>query len=146
MTGTWWGPAAGFLAGASMIFACTKITVSLSSLKTREFLESLVGDGKSEAAAEGILWAVTLYRAAAYPVTPGGVSLHERKARRTIAYQLAAYDSLPNSVRVVAAQALAAVHQGEDADRAQAAVWTLHKAVRACRPGYIHKPDSDQNS
>ncbi|MET8413097.1 hypothetical protein ABZV34_34460 [Streptomyces sp. NPDC005195] len=52
---------------------------------------------------------------------------------------------LPQPVRVAAAEALEVIEQSQDVKRAQAAVWTVNEAVRACRPGFISLHD-DQDS
>jgi hypothetical protein len=66
-------------------------------------------DTKVEADAEAVMHAVALHEAAVFPVLPGGVSIDERQARRTLAYRVAAYDGVPSSVRVAAAAALEAI-------------------------------------
>ncbi|MER7195543.1 hypothetical protein [Streptomyces flaveolus] len=57
----------------------------------------------------------------------------ERKARRTVAYQLTAHEALPNAVRVAAAAALEAIDAGRDRDRARAAVAALALTAYDCR-------------
>ncbi|MFG3590598.1 hypothetical protein [Streptomyces sp. NPDC047990] len=70
------------------------------------------------------------------------MSAQERDLRRLIAYRAAARESLPQPVRVSAAEALEAIEQSQDAKRAQAAVWILNEAaVRDCRPGFISLHD-----
>lgn len=59
---------------------------------------------------------IALYQAAAFPLTSDGVSGKEQQARRTVAYQLAAYDGLPHAVRLSAASALETLDEGLDAE------------------------------
>ncbi|MFM9709077.1 hypothetical protein [Streptomyces galilaeus] len=53
----------------------------------------------------------------------------EQQARRTVAYQLAAYDGLPHAVRLSAAGALETLDEGLDAERARAAMKALSRTV-----------------
>ncbi|MER5917213.1 hypothetical protein ABT124_44485, partial [Streptomyces sp. NPDC001982] len=99
------------------------------------------GDGKAEATADAVLREITLYGATVFPLTAGGASIKERRARRTIAYELAAYDDLPVSVRVAAAEALEAIDHGRDKARTRAAVRALNQAVRECRAGHVSVRD-----
>ncbi|MEU4213139.1 hypothetical protein AB0F13_24645 [Streptomyces sp. NPDC026206] len=92
-------------------------------------------DGYAEGIADGVLVSIATYQAAVFPLTPDGVSEEERQARRTVAYRVSAYDGLPLAVRVSAAEALEAVDQGLDADRAQAAMKALSLTVYAHRGG-----------
>jgi len=59
----------------------------------------------------------------------------EHQARRAVAYRLAAYDGQPRAVRVPAAAALKAIDEGQDAERARAAVKALTLTVYDCRAG-----------
>ncbi|MFF3517957.1 hypothetical protein [Streptomyces sp. NPDC002573] len=59
----------------------------------------------------------------------------EQQARRTVAYWLAAYDGLPRAVRVSAAAALEAIDEGQDVERAWAAVKALMLTVYDCCAG-----------
>jgi hypothetical protein len=137
-----WGPGAGGVAGVGAVLLCVRITISLCRLQTEAHLKRIVvGDGKAEATADAVLRAVTLYEAAVFPLTPGGASTKERQARRSIAYQLAAYDDLPLSVRVTAAEALETIDQGRDTKRTRAAVGALARAVRECRAGHVSVRD-----
>jgi hypothetical protein len=133
-----WGAAAGMAAGTGTLLLCARITISLCGLRTRSLLERIVvGDGKVEATADAVLQGITLYEAAVFPLTDQGASITERQARRTIAYQLAAHDDLPVSVRVAAAAALEAIDQGRDTHRRRAPVSALNQAVRECRAGHV---------
>ncbi|MFJ3673347.1 hypothetical protein ACIPSE_43525 [Streptomyces sp. NPDC090106] len=100
-----------------------------------------VGDGKAEAVADAVLRTVTLYEAVVFPLTSGGVSTVERQARRSIAYQFAAHDDLPLSVRVTAAETLEALDHGQDVQRTRVALGALAQAVRECRAGYVSVHD-----
>ncbi|MFE5143713.1 hypothetical protein ACFRDV_39810 [Streptomyces fagopyri] len=142
----WRGSGAGLVVGVGLFLMIVKTTVALCSLQTRETLRSLTqGDPEGEAAAHMVLHAVALYEAAVFPLRPGGVSPDERELRRLIAYRFAAHEGLPQRVRVAAAEALGAVEQSQDAKQAQAAVCTLNKAVRDCRPGFIHLHDGQSS-
>lgn len=85
--------------------------------------------------ADAVLLGVALYQAAVFPLIRDGVSEEEARARRTGAYRLAAYDSLPRTVRVSAAAALEAIDEGQDAEQALAAVKALTLTVYDCRAG-----------
>jgi hypothetical protein len=76
-----------------------------------------------------VLLGIALYEAALFPLIPDGVNEEEQQARRTVAYRLAAYDGLPRAVRVSAAAALEAIGEGQDAERARAAVKALTLTV-----------------
>ncbi|WP_089102461.1 hypothetical protein [Streptomyces hyaluromycini] len=78
-----------------------------------------------------------LYEAAVFPLAAGGVSAAERESRRTVAYQCAAFDDLPLSVRLAAAETLEVVGQGEDREQVRAVVWALAEVVRGCRAGCV---------
>ncbi|MYX26789.1 hypothetical protein GTY75_08920 [Streptomyces sp. SID8381] len=60
---------------------------------------------------------------------PDGVTVDERDLRRTYAYRVAAQDELPERIRWLAANALAAL-DAEDPERARDAVRELALAVR----------------
>ncbi|WP_432190648.1 hypothetical protein [Streptomyces sp. Tue6028] len=140
--GGWWGSQAGAIAGVGTVLVSARLTTRLCSLQTEASLRRIVvGDGRAEGTAEAVLQGLLLYEAAVFPLAPGGVSTQERLARRTVAYRLAAYDSLPRSVQVAAAEALEAIDHGQDAKRAQAAVRALDQAVRECRAGHVHVRD-----
>ncbi|WP_329557390.1 hypothetical protein [Streptomyces sp. NBC_00696] len=104
------------------------------------------GDAYAEGIADVVLLSICLYEAAVFPFTSEGVSDEEQKARRTIAYQLAAYDGLPRSVQVSAAAALEALDDGADAEHARAAVKELSLAVYACRNGRSLQGDASDSS
>ncbi|MEV4865498.1 hypothetical protein [Streptomyces ossamyceticus] len=136
--GGWWGSGAGALAGVGSVLLCARITIALCGLQTQAHLARIVvGDGKTEATADAVLRAITLYEAAVFPLTFGGASTEEQQARRAVAYQLAAYDDLPLSVRVTAAEALEALDLGRDVKRTWTAVAALARAVRECRAGHV---------
>ncbi|MFK0112077.1 hypothetical protein [Streptomyces sp. NPDC091217] len=139
--GGWVGAGAGVLAGMTAVCLGARITISLCRLQTRDFLKQIVGDGKAEASADAVLRGVMLYEAAAFPLTAGGVSAAERQSRRTVAYQCAAFDDLPLSVRLAAAETLEAVDQGQDREQVRAAVWALAEVVRECRAGHLSVRD-----
>ncbi|MET8290824.1 hypothetical protein ABZV80_37285 [Streptomyces sp. NPDC005132] len=92
-----------------------------------------------------ILHAVTIYEAAVFALRPGGVSADKQELQRAIAYRFAARDGLPQRVRVAACRS-AGNHRTEPGREAgTGGGWTLHEAVRECRPGFIHLHD-DQTS
>ncbi|MEU9925096.1 hypothetical protein AB0H51_28075 [Streptomyces griseoluteus] len=84
--------------------------------------------GFSDGLSHGVLAAVAKYESAVFPMTPGGVRPEERLARRTVAYRVASADDLPRAVRLAAADALAALDEG-DPRNAQDAVRKLFAAV-----------------
>ncbi|MGW1364992.1 hypothetical protein ACWCQP_47330 [Streptomyces chartreusis] len=144
--GGFWGAGAGALAGVGVVLLCARITITLCRLQTEEHLQRIVvGDGRTEAVADAVLRAITLYEAAVFPLTPAGASTKEQQARRTVAYQLAAHDDLPLSVRVTAAEALETLDQGQDPTRTRAAVGALAQAVRACRAGHVSIRDEQKS-
>ncbi|MFE4056568.1 hypothetical protein ACFXP3_09775 [Streptomyces sp. NPDC059096] len=91
--------------------------------------ETVPVDGYAEGIADAVLMSIARYQAAVFPLVPDGVSEEERDARRTVAYRAAAHDGLPLAVRISAAEALEAVDQGLDADRAHAAMKALSLTV-----------------
>ncbi|MGW6790745.1 hypothetical protein [Streptomyces chartreusis] len=136
--GDFWGVGAGTVVGVAVVLLCARITIALCRLQAQEHLKRIVvGDGKAEAIADAVLRAVTLYEAAVFPLTPEGTSTKEQRARRHVAYQFAAYDDLPLSVRVTAAEALEALDRGQDVHRTRITVATLARAVRECRAGHV---------
>ncbi|MFK0111763.1 hypothetical protein [Streptomyces sp. NPDC091217] len=139
--GGWLGAGAGMLASVTVVCLGARITISLCRLQTQDFLKQLVGDGKAEASADAVLRGIMLYEAAVFPLSAGGVSAAERESRRTVAYQCAAFDDLPFSVRLVAAQTLEVVEQGQDREQVRAAVWALAEVVRECRAGHLNVRD-----
>jgi len=142
LLGGGWGSVGGITAGMGTVLLCVRVTISLCRLRTKTLLERIVvGDGKAEATADAVLRAITLYEATVFPLTPQGASTKERQARRTVAYQFAAYEDLPLSVRVTAAEALEAIDQGRDTDATRAAVRALAQAVRECRAGHVNVRD-----
>ncbi|MEW1776670.1 hypothetical protein [Streptomyces sp. NPDC086777] len=135
--GGWAGAGAGMLVGMSVVCLGSRVTISMCRLQTQDFLKRIVGDGRSEASADAVLRGIMLYEAAVFPLAADGVSAAERKARRTVAYQCAAFDDLPLSVRLAAAETLEVVDRGQDREQARAAVWALAEAVRECRAGHV---------
>ncbi|MEV5646458.1 hypothetical protein AB0L67_41445 [Streptomyces flaveolus] len=96
-------------------------------------LPAAVVRGTQEWLADAVVAGIAVYEAAVFPLTPGGVSEAEQKARRTAAYLLAAHEALPNAVRVAAAAALEAIDAGRDCDQARAAVAALTLTAYDCR-------------
>jgi hypothetical protein len=92
--------------------------------------------GASQGVADVVVMGIALYEAAVFPVIPGGVSDREQRARRTVAYRLAAYDGLPRAVRISAAGALEIIDEGLDKQRARTAVKALSLAVYDSRSGH----------
>ncbi|MEU0432059.1 hypothetical protein ABZ153_10555 [Streptomyces sp. NPDC006290] len=92
--------------------------------------------GALEGIADVVVMGVALYEAAVFPVVPGGVSDREQKARRTVAYRLAAYEGLPRAVRISAAGALEVIDEGLDKQRARTAVKELSLTVYDSRSGH----------
>ncbi|MEU6315064.1 hypothetical protein [Streptomyces sp. NPDC047014] len=87
------------------------------------------GGGYAEGLADAVVVSIATYQAAAFPLTPLGVSEEERDARRAFAYRVCAQEGLPTAVRVSAAAALEAVDQGVDAGQAHAAMKALSLTV-----------------
>ncbi|MFG2941452.1 hypothetical protein [Streptomyces sp. NPDC048282] len=136
------GASAGILAGTGAVLLSARITISLWHLQTHELLKRIVaGDGRTEASADAVLRGVMLYEAAVFPLAADGASAAERQSRRSVAYQVAAFDDLPLSVRLAAAETLEVIDQGEDREQARAAVWALAQAVRECRTGHLDARD-----
>ncbi|MFD9463359.1 hypothetical protein [Streptomyces sp. NPDC060027] len=96
-------------------------------------LPSVQTDVAAEGIADVVVMGVALYEAAVFPVIPGGVSDREQRARRILAYRLAAYDALPRVVRISAADALEIIDEGLDKKRARTAVKALSLTVYDCR-------------
>ncbi|MCX4545943.1 hypothetical protein [Streptomyces sp. NBC_01565] len=92
-------------------------------------------DGYAEGIADAVLVSIATYQAAAFPLTPDGVSDEERAARRTVAYRSAAYDGLPLPVRLSAAAALEAIDAGGDTESAHVAMKELSLTVYEQRGG-----------
>lgn len=139
-----WGACFGLLLGwtaAVLAVGSTALGAGIGSfLAHRQMLAFLRSkavpvDGYAEGITDGVLVNIATYRAAVFPLIPGGVSWEERAARRDVAYQLSALDSLPLPVRVSAAAALEAIDQGLDVDRAQAAMDALSFTVYKHRNG-----------
>ncbi|MFD8724833.1 hypothetical protein ACFV2H_44540 [Streptomyces sp. NPDC059629] len=139
--GGWLGAGAGMLAGMTAVCLGARITISLCRLQTQDFLRQIVGDGRAEASADAVLRGIMLYEAAAFPLAAGGVSAAERESRRTVTYQCAAFDDLPLSVRLAAAETLEAVDRGQDREQVRDTVWALAEVVRACRAGHLNVRD-----
>ncbi|MFF0108680.1 hypothetical protein [Streptomyces hirsutus] len=129
--GGWWGAGvgagvAGLGAEGAWILYRRRVVVSLCAAGNR---------GEVEGAADAVLVGISLYKAAVFPLTPKGVSEEEQQARRTVAYRLAAHESLPRAVRISAAAALEALDEGPDAAHVRAAVEALTLTVYECRAG-----------
>ncbi|WP_316784462.1 hypothetical protein [Streptomyces sasae] len=139
--GGWLGAGAGMLAGMTVVCLGARITISLCRLQTQDFLRQIVGDGRAEASADAVLRGIMLYEAAAFPLTADGVSAAEQQSRRTVAYQCAAFDGLPLSVRLTAAETLEVIDQGQERDQVRAAVSALAEVVRECRAGHLKLHD-----
>ncbi|MER6434569.1 hypothetical protein ABT272_44425 [Streptomyces sp900105245] len=88
--------------------------------------------GEALGTADAVQRALLLYEAAVFPLIPGSVNTDEQQARREIAYQLAAFDSLPWQVRLLAAEALEVI-DGGDVYAARTAMQALSAAVNNCR-------------
>ncbi|AKZ53400.1 hypothetical protein SAM23877_0351 [Streptomyces ambofaciens ATCC 23877] len=71
--------------------------------------------------------------AAVFPLTPSGVSEAEQMARRIVAYQVAVYHALPDTVRVAAAAAPEAIDVGRHRHSVRAAVTALALTAYDCR-------------
>jgi hypothetical protein len=131
LLGGWWVAAtgagvAGLGAGAGLFFYRRRVMASRRAAETR---------GHTEGTADAVLMGIALYHAAVFPLTPDGANEEEQQARRTVAYRLAAYDGLPRVVRVAAAAVLEAIDEGQDTERAQAAVKAPTLTVYDCRAG-----------
>lgn len=137
LLGAWRGAAVGACATGSV--AGTGLFLYLRFLHRRRAvaLRAARADGFAEGTADVVLFGILLYEGAVFPFAPQGVSQEERQARRTVAYRLAAYDGLPREVRVAAAEALEAIDEGLDADRARTAVKALTIAVYDIRTGRL---------
>ena len=85
--------------------------------------------GFAEGMSHGLLLGVAQYEAAVFPAILDGVTAEERVARRTYAYQVAAQEALPETIRRLAAHVLAALDE-EDRDLARDAMRELSLAVR----------------
>ncbi|MGY4967394.1 hypothetical protein [Streptomyces sp. 900105245] len=88
--------------------------------------------GEALGTADAVQRALLLYEAAVFPLIPGSVNTDEQQARREIAYQLAAFDSLPWQVRLLAAEALEVI-DGGDAHAARTAMQALNASVNDFR-------------
>lgn len=88
---------------------------------------------RSQRTADAVLMAVALYRAAGFPIVAGSVSAEEQQARRTVAYRMSAYDSLPRQVRMSAAEALEVIDDGQEVEAARTTLQALTMAVHDCR-------------
>jgi hypothetical protein len=138
--GACFGFAFGGWAGAAVGAGTTAMGVGLGGFfHSRIAMDPLPGvqaDMVSEGIADVVVMGVALYEAAVFPVIPGGVSEREQRARRTLAYRLAAYDGLPRAVRLSAAGALEVIDEGLDKQRARTAVRELTLVVYDSRSGY----------
>ncbi|MFJ7966644.1 hypothetical protein [Streptomyces sp. NPDC096324] len=138
--GACFGFAFGGWTGAAVGAGTTAVGVGLGGFfHSRIAMDPLPGDrtdGVPEGIADVVVMGVALYEAAVFPVVPGGVSEREQRARRTVAYRLAAYDGLPRAVRVSAAGALEVIDEGLDKQRARTAMKELSLAVYDSRGGH----------
>ncbi|WP_393071631.1 hypothetical protein [Streptomyces sp. LN704] len=142
LVGSWWGTAPGFVVGGCLFLGSVRTTLTLCGVHAREVLHSTTeGSTEEKAAAQMVLRTATLYEAAVFPLTPGGVSAEERRTRRIAAYHFAAHDSLPRSVRVAAAAALEAIDEGLEAKHARAEIWALNWTVLECHRDRVHLHD-----
>lgn len=129
----------GALVGASLAGLGAGIGLFLYRRRALASFEAVTVDGHAEGIADMVLLSIALYQAAVFPLTPGGVSDEEHQARRTVAYQLAAYDGLPHAVRLSAASALETLDEGLDAERARAAMQSaLPHGLRVPRRSLTH--------
>ncbi|MFI2215101.1 hypothetical protein, partial [Streptomyces sp. NPDC020141] len=119
------GGVAGPGAGIGSWLSRRRMTAFFQPTPSPGALAARHADGYAEGITDGVLAAVVVYQAAVFPLTPDGVTDEERMLRRTLAYRFAAFDGLPRPVRVAAAEALEALDQGLDADRARAAMTAL---------------------
>ncbi|MFJ6837297.1 hypothetical protein [Streptomyces sp. NPDC091209] len=130
----------GGWAGAAVGAGTTAVGVGLGGFfHSRIAMDPFPGvesGGASQGIADVVVMGVALYEAAVFPVVPGGVSEREQRARRTVAYRLAAYDGLPRAVRISAAGALEVIDEGLDKQRARTAVKALSLAAYDSRGGH----------
>ncbi|MER6448680.1 hypothetical protein DEJ51_33885 [Streptomyces venezuelae] len=96
---------------------------------------ALPADGYAEGLADAALVCIATYQAAVFPLTPDGVSEAERKARRTMAYRISAYEGLPYPVQTSAAAALEAIDLGADPKLAETAMKALCLSIYDHRRG-----------
>ncbi|MFJ2007923.1 hypothetical protein [Streptomyces chartreusis] len=135
--GSLWGGSIGAVAAAATAGLAAGVGVALfirhTAASTRReqsrSLREAEDRGDREGTADAVLTAVALYRAAVFPIVPGSVNAEEQQARRTVAYRMSAYDSLPRKVRLSAAEALEIIDDGQSAEAAQAALMTLTMTV-----------------
>ncbi|WP_329225003.1 hypothetical protein OHB07_01125 [Streptomyces sp. NBC_00111] len=82
---------------------------------------AVMAHGYAEGIAQYVLLLVSTYEAAVFPRTgPRGVTPEERAARRTEAYRIAAEEEVPHRIREAAADALAALDEGDHVRSASA--------------------------
>ncbi|AYV32576.1 hypothetical protein EES41_38075 (plasmid) [Streptomyces sp. ADI95-16] len=117
--------AAGLGAGTGSFLARRQVLAFLRPDAT----DAVGGDGYAQGIADAVLVGIATYQAAAFPLTPDGVSDEERDARRTVAYRIAAHEGLPLPVRVSAAAALEAIDEGHDTESAHSAMKALSLSV-----------------
>ncbi|MGV9758639.1 hypothetical protein ACWDUC_22805 [Streptomyces tricolor] len=120
--------AAGLAAGAGMALFAWREAASARRKRDQRLREA-----EDRGTADAVLMAVALYKAAVFPIVAGSVSAAEQQARRTVAYRMSAYDSLPRQVRLSAAEALEAIDDGQDAETARTTLQALTMAVYDCR-------------
>ncbi len=124
--------AAGLVSCAGMALFVRREAASVRGERLRR-LRAAEDRGETEGTADAVLMAVALYRAAVFPIVAGSVNTEEQQARRTIAYRISAYDSLPRQVRLSAAEALEVIDDGQDAEAARTALQALTMTVYGCR-------------
>lgn len=129
--GGWWGVplgagVAGLAAEGVIVFYRRRAVAALPAAEA---------GGEAEGMADAVVVGIALYKAAVFPLTAGGVSIEEQRARRVVAYRIAAHEALPRPVRISAAAALEAIaiDEGQDDGRARAAVQALTATVYDCR-------------
>ncbi|GGX95582.1 hypothetical protein [Streptomyces fructofermentans] len=132
-----WGSLTGAAVGTAGMLLGAKIAMALAGLRVEDSVRAALGDGRAEGTEDTVLMGISLYKAASFPLTPGGVSPHERQVRRTVAYRLAAHDGLPLAVRVAAAEALEVIDESRDVQQARSALNALALAIYN-RRGAVH--------
>ncbi|MBM7087185.1 hypothetical protein JTP67_01070 [Streptomyces sp. S12] len=131
----WWR---GAVVGAILMALLVGALVLFSRRRTLMLLgaDAAEAQGSAEGAADAAVIGIFLYQAAVDPLTPGGVSEEEREARRSRAYQIAASEALPRKVQVSAAAALEVLDEGQEDERAQAALEALVRSVYESRADF----------
>lgn len=124
-------------AGAAAVWALSAgcCTALGSFLNRRRYITSYVkvrqaahDRGYAEGLSQALLHGLVQYEAAVFPASPNGVTIEEQAARRTRAYRVAAEDAVPENIRRLAADALAALDKS-DHERARDAIQALALAT-----------------